>query len=322
MVRLLTMIGLAAAAVLIGASATMNYMFASSLGKTPLEGYILGTVSVSVDVLKALLAVFVAKALREGQRGFVIIGGGAFLLFAIGSFVAAAGFASSNRGAVTETRRAAAQILIETEQDLVQANEKRAALPSHRPAPMIEAAIAALHIDARWKASQGCAAPSTTGQRELCAQAATLRVEFAAAREALRLDDLIVELRKRISVQRHDGGGEVFDPQARLFAQTLGLDETTVQRLLMSMVALVVEVSSALGIYLVTGHEQTSQERPKDHSAGRGGVGGSATAELHTTCDSEVTTANTPVLPDDREVARPRARASIALAKGRSSKPG
>jgi hypothetical protein len=95
-----------------------------------------------------------------------------------------------------------------------------------------------------------------------------------------------------------------------------------VQRLLMSMVALVVEVSSALGIYLVTGHEQTSQERPKDHSAGRGGVGGSATAELHTTCDSEVTTANTPVLPDDREVARPRARASVALAKGRSSKPG
>ena len=80
MVRLLTMIGLAAAAVLIGASATMNYMFASSLGKTPLEGYILGTVSVSVDVLKALLAVFVAKALREGQRGFVIIGGGAWLL--------------------------------------------------------------------------------------------------------------------------------------------------------------------------------------------------------------------------------------------------
>ena len=40
MLRFLTAIGLAAAAVLIVASATMNYMFASSLGKTPVEGYI------------------------------------------------------------------------------------------------------------------------------------------------------------------------------------------------------------------------------------------------------------------------------------------
>ena len=49
--RILTGIGLAAAVVLIGASATMNYLFAISLGKTWFEGQVLGAVSVAADIL-------------------------------------------------------------------------------------------------------------------------------------------------------------------------------------------------------------------------------------------------------------------------------
>ncbi len=320
MVRLLTAIGLAMAAVLIAASATMNYVFASSLGKTAFEGTILGAVSVAVDVLKALLAVFVAKALRGGQRGFVVIGSGAFLLFSIGSFVAASGFASSNRGAVTEARRAAAQVLVETEQDLVLAQRSRAALPNHRSAPIIETAIAALKVDARWNASRGCVAPLTTGQREVCAQVAALNIELATARERTRLDSLVAELRNRASVQRRLGGSDAADPQVRLLAQSLGLDEATVQRLLMSMLALIVEVSSALGIYLATGHARALRdpsdcEGPPDREADPA----FELRELSPSSDREVAATSAP--PDGPASVHPRPRASIALAKGRNPKP-
>lgn len=321
MLRFLTAIGLAAAAVLIVASATMNYVFASSLGKTPFEGYVLGTVSVAVDVLKALLAVFVAKAVRDGQRGFVIIGGSAFLLFAVGSFFAASGFASSNRGAVTEARRAAVRSLVETEHDLTQAYERRAALPSHRPVPIIEAAIAALKVDARWNASRGCAAPSSAGQRETCAQSAALNVELATARERTRLDNMIAELRNRVAMQRRLGGSDAADPQARFLAQSLGLDEATTQRLLMSMLALIVEVSSALGVYLATGHvrawrEPSDSKEPPDRESDPA----RELREPSRSPDRDAAAINSPA--EDPASVRPRARASIALAKARSSKQG
>ena len=73
----LTVIAVLAALVLLGASAVMNFMFASSLGRTQTEGLVLGVVSVGVDILKAVLAVALAHAARERRWGF----------FAVGSFV-------------------------------------------------------------------------------------------------------------------------------------------------------------------------------------------------------------------------------------------
>ncbi len=254
MYRLLTAIGLLAAAVLIVTSATMNYVFASSLGKTAFEGYVLGTVSVAVDVLKALLAIFVAKAARDGQRNFVVIGSIAFALFAIGSFVAAAGFSSVNRGAVTDGRRTMALELAEVEQELARARAARDGLSPHRPRDVIEEALQALRIDPRWSASGDCTRPSNTAQRDLCTNAATLRLEAATAKEAVRLDGTIAALLLRKTELRAKGAGQSADPQARFLAESLGLSESSVQRLLMSLIALIVEVSSALGIYLATGH--------------------------------------------------------------------
>ena len=77
-----------AAFVLLGASSTMNYMFASSVGRTPFEGVVLGVVVVGVDVLKAVLAVVLAVAARERRWGFFCIGGFAFVLFSALSLTA------------------------------------------------------------------------------------------------------------------------------------------------------------------------------------------------------------------------------------------
>lgn len=267
--RVLTAIAVMTAMVLIACSATMNFVFVSSLGKTPIEAYVLGAVSVAVDVMKALLAVFVAKALRDGQRAFAVIGGCAFLLFSLGSFLAAMGFTSVNRGAVTEERRSTAQMLSELERDLIDARKRRDGYGQYRPVPVVRELMGGLRYDPRWKASGECTAPNLSSQRELCGQAAVLKVELATAEDAARLDADIAGLRDRIGSLRKAGGAGAPDPQARFLAEILGMTEAGVQRLLMSMIALIVEVSSALGIYLATGHSlrihpRQNEEQKKD----------------------------------------------------------
>jgi hypothetical protein len=256
MMKMLTAIGCLAAIVLIAASATMNYLFSISLGRSPLEGQVLGAVSVAVDILKALLVVFIAAAARDGRRGFVAIASAAFVLFTLGSLVAATGFTSVNRGAVTEARRSGVQAIRELEQTLVDRRKRLASLPEVRPLAVIEELLSGLQYDAGWAATAGCKMPTTTPQRFLCMQASTLRAERASAQAGHNLQAEIDDLVARMSKLRAASASSVNDPQARLMADMLRLDEGETQRLLMLLIALIVEVSSALGIYLVTGYRR------------------------------------------------------------------
>jgi hypothetical protein len=260
--RVLTIIGLGAAAVLILASATMNYMFASSLGRGSFEGQVLGVVSVAVDILKALLAVFVAWAASEGRRTFVVIGGLAFLLFTTASMLAATGFASQNRGAVSNAGTVLNARLSVAERDLAGLNSKLQALPAHRPASLVEEAVNAAHHDRRWQPSKECTVQINSATRDFCDGYFRLRAELAAAREAARLDEVIGRQQALIDRMIAGGGGSLADPQARLLAQAFGIEEASVQRLLMTLIALVVEVSSGLGVYLATGHGRSANRKP------------------------------------------------------------
>ena len=257
--RALTFIGLGAAVVLILASATMNYLFAVSLGRSAIEGRVLGVVSVAVDILKALLAVFVASAAIDGRRVFVVIGSLAFLLFTCASVVAAAGFASANRGEVFSGREQMNDRLVAAESEVAEMRARRKTLPSHRPASVVEEALNAARQDRRWQVSKECTASSNGTMREFCEGYFRLRGELAAAREATRLDDAIKQQLASMEQLRGNGAGTIADPQARLFARALGIEEGSVQRLLMALIALVVEVASGLGIYLATGHTRDTK---------------------------------------------------------------
>ncbi len=254
MQRALTMIGLIAVTVLIAASATMNYLFATSLGRTVLEGQVLGVVSVAVDILKAVLAVFVAAGARDGRRAFVVIGSAAFLLFSMASMLAAAGFTAHARGAATGSRATLAARLQRAELDVVNLQAKLAAIPVRRAASIVEDAFNTAMLDRRWRQSKECTAATTAAQSEFCSGYFRIRAELTAAREMLRLEAEIVRHRAEIDRLTADGALALADPQAHLIAEMLGVSEDTVQRLLMTFVALVVEVSSGLGFYLATGH--------------------------------------------------------------------
>ncbi len=77
--------------------------------------------------------------------------------------------------------------------------------------------------------------------------------ELAAREEIDQLDQRLRELQVRAVELRTKGAAVGGDPQARWLAGISGADDGTVQKLLMVLLALVVEIASGFGVYLVTG---------------------------------------------------------------------
>ena len=85
-------------------SGAMNYLFMASLGKSPLEGQVLGAASAAADILKALLPFFIAWSWRDGRIVAAASGLFAFMFFVGFSLISAIGFAADNRGLLVEGR--------------------------------------------------------------------------------------------------------------------------------------------------------------------------------------------------------------------------
>lgn len=249
-----------AALVLLVASAAMNYSFASSLGRTAVEAYILGSVSIGVDVLKAALAVLIGVAAREKRWGFVAIGGTAFVLFTTLSVVAAFGFSASNRHAVVGERERGNHRLTAVGSQLAELRAKLKALPQHRPVALVDEALAVLHIDVRWQASRQCTELNSARIRTFCEEVARLRGERAAADYAAKVEKQIGALEAEAQQLRQMGGGTASDAQALALSQAFGLDEAQVQRAVSALLALVVEIGSSLGAYIALGASPVSRK--------------------------------------------------------------
>ena len=269
MPRLLTGIAVLAAFVLLGASSTMNYMFASSLGRTPIEGIVLGVVVVGVDVLKAAVAVVLAVAARERRWVFFCIGGFAFMLFSALSLTASFGFSASNRSAVFGERERQNSKLAAIEIRMGELRAKLKTLSTYRPLPVVDEAIAVARVQQGWFGSKQCTI-ATKSTREFCDGLGKLRTERAAALEGNRLEDLLTAKEAEAEQLRGAGTGLASDPQAKALANSIGLDEGQVQRGLMALLAVVIEVASGLGVYLALGDrlgtkretEPTEKETP------------------------------------------------------------
>ena len=281
MPRWLTVIAVLAALVLLSASATMNYLFASSLGRSPHEAIVLGVVSVGIDVLKAVVAVALGYAARERRWGFFCVGSLAFALFTALSLTTALGFTASNRGAVTGERERHTNRLANIETRIAELRSALKALPAHRPLAIVEEALAVAHVDARWTASRQCTAAQSAA-RQFCAEVGQLRTERAAGLEARRIETLIIAQETEAERLRGAGFGLSSDPQARALARAIGLDEVQVQRGLMALLALVVEVASGFGVYLALG----------------GGIGGRKDTRPAPPTETSPIGAVTPTLPE------------------------
>jgi len=251
---LLSGMGILAALVMSAVSASMNYVFLSSLGKTPLEGQMLGAASAAADLLKALLPFFIAWAWRARRIVAAMSGSVVFLLFAGFSLLSAIGFAADNRGVLVENRAAidAAYARAQAEYDRVQA--ALAALPAHRPQGQIAEELRSAEQNRLWARSKNCAEATEVASREFCAGYFRQRGELAAAQEAQRLSAAITAAQAELNRLKGQGAGQERDPQVSILAKLMALPTDHVRLALIVFVALVVEFGSSMGLYLASGH--------------------------------------------------------------------
>lgn len=251
---ILSILGICAALVMCVVSGAMNYLFLSSLGKTALEGQVLGAASAAADVLKALLPFFIAWCWQARKIVAALAGSLAFAFFAAFSFLSALGFAADNRGALVEGREAliATYKSVQAEQAALEA--RLTALPAHRPAPVVREDLESHKQNRRWASTKECADATEAESRTYCARYFGLRAELAAGTESTGLAEKITALKAEASRLRDAGAGRAQDPQVSLLSRIFGQPPEPVRLALTIAVALLVEIGASLGLFLASEH--------------------------------------------------------------------
>ncbi|MEM9030490.1 MAG: hypothetical protein AAGC70_19190 [Pseudomonadota bacterium] len=239
---LATGIGLLAALVLAVVSASMNVSFLAALGRTETESLILGAASGAADGLKALLPFFIVWAWRAWRYGFVIPASFVWVLFVGFSLLSAFGFAAGNRIGKAGEQAAMNAELTRVQNDKNKLQERLASLPNHRPAAVVQAAIAAARQHPRWQSTQGCSDATVPDSRRFCAAYYRLIGELAAAKQADGIRRQIRKLAAQGKTLVAKGAGRSVDPQSQLLSSILGLGSDHMQLALITILAIVVEL--------------------------------------------------------------------------------
>lgn len=258
---ILSALGIFAALTMLAVSAAMNYLFLSSLGKTPLEGQVLGAASAAADLLKALLPFFITWSWQARRYVATTAGSLAFAFIAGFSLLSAIGFAADNRGVITETRAALTSTFERAHRELDDAEARLAALPLHRPPSVVSEDIEQHKQNRRWAATDECAKATEIQSRDFCAAYFALRAELAAGTEGERIGGAMARLKTEIADLQQAGAGQERDPQVTLLSRIFGRAQDSVRLALIVIVALLVETGSSLGLFLASGHGGFSRQR-------------------------------------------------------------
>jgi hypothetical protein len=266
---LLSSLAVLAAFILIAVSGAMNYLFLSSLGKTPLEGQVYGAASLSFDMIKALLPVFIWWAWSDKKYQYIIPAFVAFLAFSALSFTSSLGFSAANKGHVTQIKEGAAARLKNVTEDIKDNKTKLKALAQHRPAAVVEQAIKSMRQNKRWTSTNKCAEGGATAakSRAFCGNYFKLKAELETASSAAYIENRLLKLKTTEKNLRDSGAGGEVDPQASYLAKIFRLaDSSTIKSSLVIFIAVLLELGSGLGLWLATGHSTIfkKKQRPAD----------------------------------------------------------
>lgn len=239
-----------AALLAIAASMGMNWTFWTAQGANAEMSRVLGAVSITVDIFKAALPMVIAWAWAERLRLGTTIAVLLLCACLTFSFVSALGFASWSRGVSTGSRESLTLRYEMASRELGDINKSLSMLAASRPAAVIRAAIERAKQDKRWSSSHECNEATTNLSRSFCANLGDLRVELASSLDREKLETRRAELNANVDALVRAGAGLDSDLQAGILSKLFGLQLARIQNGLVVLVALVVELSAAFGLYL------------------------------------------------------------------------
>lgn len=254
-------LGVVAAAVLLMVSGAMNWQFGFSLGKTELDSQIFGLASAASDGLKALLPFFLFASIRSKQWSQAAAGVALWCVCLAFSLTSALGFASLNRADTTGARAAQVAGYQDLRTDLTRARDRLSWIPEHRPVGTVESDINSLKQHRRWRSTSGCTDATARKSIKFCQGFHQLSAELAAAREAAQIEQKMSALQAQLAIVPNEMAQTKADPQADVLAELTGMKLEDVQTALIILIAILVELGSALGFYVALGNWKIYEKR-------------------------------------------------------------
>lgn len=242
-----------AALLFIAVSATMNAMFLSSLGRTPVEVGLLGAVSIASDIVKAGLPVLIVRAVIVRAWSHCAIASVMLMVVVVLSLASGTGFAALTRNSAVTARGAQADELAARQKELREIETGIEGLAPSRQTAVVEADIAGQTIDRRWTSSNSCTEIISASARKFCTSLSVLKSELALATSRDQLTAKRSGTRSRIDVLQLAGAGGESDPQAVAIAALLGVDKSTPRLVLPVSIAVVLELGGVILVLLLAG---------------------------------------------------------------------
>lgn len=246
----LGVLGVLAAGVLLVVSATMNWRFGISLGRTEFDGQIYGAASAAADCLKALIPFFLFAAIRSkmwSQAAAALIVG---IVVTAYSLTSSLGHAALNRFDTAGNRAAEAQVYQDHRADLKRAQDQLSWIPQHRPAATVQGEIEAMKSQRAWTATKGCTDATRPASRTFCQTFHGLTAEMASGTQAAELESRIREVQGKLAQTDQMTVMTEADPQAAVLAKITGLETEQIQMAMTMFIALLLEVGSIFGMYV------------------------------------------------------------------------
>jgi hypothetical protein len=246
----LGVLGVVAASILLAVSATMNYRFGFSLGKTSVDGQIYGLASAAADCFKALVPFFFFAAIRNRMWSQALSAALVWGVVTAYSMTSALGHAALNRLDTAGQRAIAAAAYSDLRADSKRAQEQLTWIPAHRPAETVAAELNVVKAQRLWAVSRECGEVNGKSAREFCQQFHKLNAEHASAQEAQRLETRIADDSGKLAKTAGGTAMAEADPQASVLARLGGFSIEKVQTALTVFVALLIEIGSGFGMYV------------------------------------------------------------------------
>lgn len=263
--RFRTLIGGLVALGFVVVSTVMAARFGWELGASETDRYLYATAGGLADVLKALLPLFVVAAFFNGQYVRSVAAALVFVVFTAYSLTASFGLAAIQNSEKVSTQVAAEIALNDRRETLDMLVARRQTLGAVRAVGAIEADIAAAKLDRLYDSSKQCTDATATRSRRLCQQIQELEAERASAATAPPLDAKIAAARAKLDAVDVAAATKEADPQAAALSRLSGQSQEFVRTALHGLIAVLLELGSGLGFYLVFGHHGRRENRDNFH---------------------------------------------------------
>lgn len=239
-------VALLVAVALCAISATLNYKFGQSLGRTEADGQIYGAAAICADVLKALAPFMIVAAWRARMWSHMAAGLAVWTVTTAFALTGALGHVSLNRTEVSAHREVASTNYADLRDEQRRLKQAIAWIPQHRAAASIEADIKGQEINRLWTVTRSCTDATAPASREFCTGYQKLVAELGSAKEAAALQARLDRTTDKLQAL---GGAAEADPQAKALSKLSSLDVALVQTLLMLLFVGLLEIGSGLAPY-------------------------------------------------------------------------